>query len=88
MDGQMKDDLVEIGCEVRGHGGWQWVSLSDALRLYSSRMKRCQECHGQVRVDKPRPGMAAQLVHYERNSGCSLGDCFDGRRRLHQKPMR
>jgi hypothetical protein len=83
----MDDAVWEIGCEVRIRGTWQWISSSDALRLDRARIKRCPECHGQLRVHKPGPGIASRFEHYERNPGCSSGDCFDGTRRRHPKAL-
>ena len=33
------------------------------------------------------PGIASRFEHYERNPGCSSGDCFDGTRRRHPKAL-
>ena len=32
-------------------------------------------------------GQEAHFEHDERNKGCSLGDCFDGTKRMHRKPL-
>ena len=82
------DDLVEFGCEIVVHGQWQWIALTDASRLAPSKLKRCSECHGQVRVFRViGDRMIVHFEHYEPNSGCSLGDCFDGVRRRHPKAL-
>jgi hypothetical protein len=31
--------------------------------------------------------MAAHGEHFRRNKGCSLGDCFDGVKRMHPSPL-
>jgi hypothetical protein len=42
----------ETGCEVRVQGEWTLVELSQVLKLDPVRIKRCPECHGQVRLIK------------------------------------
>jgi hypothetical protein len=32
--------------------------------------------------------MAAHGEHFQRNKGCSLGDCFDGEKRTHTSPLK
>ncbi len=83
------DDVSEIGCEIRSKGSWERVTLSAALRLDSSRIKRCPECHGQLRIRKAvvRGVKISYFEHYEPNPGCSFGDCFDGTRRPHPKAL-
>ena len=79
--------MAEV-CEVKIRGKWEQIALDDALRLDSGRVKRCPECHGQVRAHKPgKDGMVAHFEHFERHPGCYLGDCFDGRRRPHRKAL-
>jgi hypothetical protein len=78
----------ETGCEVRVEGVWTFTELSAALKLDPVRIKRCAECHGQVRLVKASRGTAAHIEHYERHPGCSLGDCFDGMRCMHPKALR
>jgi hypothetical protein len=76
-------------CEVKVWGDWKHLTLDQALELDPSRLKRCPECHGQVRLHKASiDGMVAHFEHYERNPGCSLGDCFDGNPKLHPWPLR
>ena len=84
------DDLsfAESGCEIRVQGQWTLVELPRALKLDAIRIKRCPECHGQVRIVKAGRAEAAHFEHYERHPGCSLGDGFDGTRRKHPKAMR
>ena len=78
----------ETGCEVRVHGGWTLVELSQASKLDPVRIKRCPECHGQVRLIKAGRRAAAHFEHYERHPGCASGDCFDGARRPHPKALK
>jgi len=82
-------DVFELGCEVRVQGQWQWIAVAEAMRLGRSRIKRCPECNGQVQAYQAiEQGIIVHLVeHYERHSGCSLGDCFDGIRKPHPKVM-
>jgi hypothetical protein len=84
------DDLSfsETGCEVRVQGKWTLIELSQALKLDPVRIKRCPECHGQVRLVKAGRGKAAYFEHYERHPGCSSGDWFDGLRRPHPKALK
>ena len=77
----------ETGCEVRVLGRWTLLELSQALKLDPVRIKRCPECHGQVRVVKAGRSTAAHFEHYERHPGCASGDCFDGTRRRHPKAL-
>jgi hypothetical protein len=77
------------GCEVKVWGDWKRLTLDQTLELDRSHLKRCPECHGQVRLHKAFiDGTAAYFEHYERNPGCSLGDCFDGNPKLHPWPLR
>jgi uncharacterized protein YlaI len=78
----------ETGCEVRVQGEWALVELSQALKLDPVRIKRCPECHGQVRLIKASRSAAAHFEHYEPHTGCASGDCFDGLRRPHPKALR
>jgi uncharacterized protein with PIN domain len=41
---------------------------------------RCEECHGRVKLMSAGPGgvPAAHAEHFQRFTGCSLGDCYDG----------
>jgi hypothetical protein len=65
-------------CEVKVWGDWKRLTLAQALELDPSHLKRCPECHGQVRLHKASiDGMVVHFEHYERNRGCSLGDAPD-----------
>lgn len=77
-------------CDLKfqSKGTWERIPLSQALTLAKGREMRCQECHGQVRpFVTGKNGEVAHFEHAERNPGCSLGDCFDGSKRMHLKAM-
>jgi hypothetical protein len=86
--------MVEV--EVRKwHGagadrsfGWQLISVNDGLRLRDETF-RCPECFGKVKLMSvsENPPMAAHGEHFQRNKGCSLGDCFDGVKRTHTSQL-
>jgi hypothetical protein len=62
--------MDETSCELKVFGGWQPITLEEALRLHPSRVKRCPVCHERVRTHKAGDnGMAAHFEHYERNPG-------------------
>ncbi len=66
---------------------WKAVSIEQALKL-EGRVKRCPECHGEVRAhNASASGMAAHFEHYVGHAGCSLGNSFDGTKRPHPKPI-
>jgi hypothetical protein len=69
--------------------GWQLISVGEGLRLRDETF-RCPECLGRVRLMSPstEPPMAAHGEHFQRNKGCSLGDCFDGTKRMHISPLK
>ena len=64
--------------------GWQPIPVTDALRLRDETF-RCPECKGRVKLMSAsvNPPMAAHGEHFQRNKGCSLGDCFNGVPKLH-----
>jgi hypothetical protein len=68
--------------------GWQHISVEEGLRLRDETF-RCPECLGRVRLmsASKNPPMAAHGEHFQRNKGCSLGDCFDGKKRIHSSPL-
>jgi hypothetical protein len=68
--------------------GWQPISVVDGLRLGDETF-RCPECFGKVKLMSAsgNPSMAAHGEHFQRNKGCSLGDCFDGVQRIHSSPL-
>ncbi len=64
------------------------MSVTDALRLQDETF-RCPECLGRVKLRQAsaEKELAAHGTHYSKNPGCSLGDCFDGEKRAHIKPV-
>jgi hypothetical protein len=68
--------------------GWQLISVEDGLRLRDETF-RCPECFGRVKLmsASDAPQMAAHGEHFQRNKGCSLGDCFGGEKRSHSSPL-
>jgi hypothetical protein len=75
------------GAEGRSFG-WHTISVKDGLRLQENTF-RCPECLGRVRLRQAaaEPGSEAYADHYAKNKGCSLGDCFDGTKKPHPKPI-
>jgi len=69
--------------------GWQPISVEDGLHLRDETF-RCPECLGKVKLmsASKEPWMAAHGEHFQRNKGCSLGDCFDGEKRTHSSPLK
>jgi hypothetical protein len=68
--------------------GWHLISVKDGLRLQEDTF-RCPECFGRVRLHQASidSEIEAHAVHFARNKGCSLGDCFDGTKRPHPKAI-
>jgi hypothetical protein len=68
----------------------QWVVIdTDFGRKMAPRRRiRCPECHGAVRFHEGSKSDPAHFEHVEENPGCSLGDRFDGTRRVHGRPMK
>ena len=78
----------EVSCEVQVRGSWIPISISQALRLHKERTMRCVECHGRVRAhSEGKNGNRPHFEHHERHKGCSLGDCFDGVKTIHRRPV-
>jgi hypothetical protein len=74
--------------ELWGNKSWNLIGIDTGLTMPKERRMRCPECHGKVWPHKE--GTNAQKAHFEhdeRNTGCSLGNCFDGTKRRHRKPM-
>jgi hypothetical protein len=69
--------------------GWQLISVDDGLRLRDETF-RCPECLGRIRLMSASedPPMAAHGEHFQRNKGCTPGDCFDGGKRTHSSPLK
>jgi hypothetical protein len=68
--------------------GWQRMAVRDALRLQDDTF-RCPECLGRVRLRAAsvEKNTAPHAEHYSKNTGCSLGNCFNGEKQLHSKPL-
>ena len=82
----MENDL----CEMQIKGGWGPIAVSDALELNPALLKRCLECHGQVRAHRAsNNGMKAHFEHIEAHPGCSrsTGVAFSGKSTPHPKAM-
>ena len=80
---------LEIACEVYANKQWQGIDLALALKMPKTRIKRCPECHGRVRVHSAGSnGMRAHMEHFTRHAGCYRGDCFDGHSRQHPDALR
>lgn len=67
---------------------WSTISADEALKLAEPRL-RCPECKGAIGLfrrseDGSKPNRAE---HKKKNPGCSLGDCFDGTRRMAAAPI-
>jgi hypothetical protein len=86
--------MVEVEVK-RWHGsaenriyGWQLITIEEAFRLGDDTF-RCPECFGKVKRTSAseNPPIAAHGEHFQRNKGCSLGDCFDGEKRKHSSPL-
>ena len=79
--------ISEPNCEVKLSGVWTPIDHENALwRPY--RDKRCPECHGRViAIRAGSDGTVAHFEHWERHTGCRLGDCFDGKSTRHPKTL-
>jgi hypothetical protein len=86
--------IVEVEVK-RWHGsadnrvfGWQRLPLKEALHLQED-MFRCPECLGRVKLYQAsaEKDTAQRGEHFSKNTGCSLGDCFAGEKRIHSKPL-
>ncbi len=67
---------------------WQTIPAVDALKLAEPRL-RCPECKGAVGLFRGTTDEATanRAEHKKKNPGCSLGDCFDGVKRLAISPI-
>lgn len=70
------------------HYAWSTIKADEALKLAEPRL-RCPECKGSIGLFRASAdgAMPNRGEHKVRNHGCSLGDCFDGVRRLAVKPI-
>jgi hypothetical protein len=84
----LMEETREPTCELKVQGGWQPITLKEAL-LNRSRPKRCPVCHGRVRAHHvDHNGMAPHFEHYEADDGCYLSENFDGNPRPHRKAIK
>jgi hypothetical protein len=82
-------DSCETICELKIRDGWQPITLEEALRLNTNRIKRCPVCRGRVRAyQAAKNGIAAHFEHFQPHSGCYLIDTFDGNPRLHPRALK
>ncbi len=67
---------------------WKTIPVSDALKLADPHL-RCPECKGKVGLIRASTdGVTVNRAeHRKRNKGCSMGDCFDGEKRLAENPI-
>ena len=67
---------------------WGTVAAGDALKLAEPRL-RCPECKGAIGLFRRSEDgkMPNRGEHKARNRGCSLGNCFDGVRRMAVNPI-
>ena len=67
---------------------WKTIQASEALKIPEPRL-RCPECMGAIGLYRKseNDAMPDRGEHKTRNSGCSLGDCFDGVKRLAKNPI-
>jgi hypothetical protein len=83
-------DVKQFVTFVDGSRGyaWQTISAVDALKLAEPRL-RCPECKGAVGLFRKSQdeAMPDRAEHKKRNPGCSLGDCFDGKKRPAISPI-
>lgn len=67
---------------------WKTITADEALKLAEPRL-RCPECKGAIglfrRSEKDKTPNRGE--HKKRNPGCSLGNCFDGVKRLAANPI-
>lgn len=84
----MANQEIEPAAELHANRTWNPISIAVALSMPRSRRMRCPECHGRVRAHREgTTGQRAHMEHYERHTGCSRGDCFDGNSRPHPRAL-
>ena len=66
--------------------GWEVVSINDALKM-AEPVARCLECQGAIRLVRGTAGEPDHAEHRKRNTGCSLGDRFEGTKAMAEKPV-
>lgn len=67
---------------------WVTISADEALKIAEPRL-RCPECKGAIGLFRRSEdgAMPNRGEHKKRNPGCSLGNCFDGVRKLAANPI-
>jgi hypothetical protein len=78
-----------VSCSDGGRRyAWNTISADEALKIAEPRL-RCPECKGAISLFRRSEddAMPNRGEHKKRNPGCSLGDCFDGVRRLAANPI-
>ena len=67
---------------------WKTIPVGEALKIAEPRL-RCPECKGIIALRRRTEdgAMPNRGEHRAKNRGCSLGDCFDGVKRLAANPI-
>lgn len=67
---------------------WKTIPAGEALKIPEPRL-RCPECKGMIALRRKTEdgAMPNRGEHRAKNRGCSLGDCFDGEKRLAANPI-
>ena len=69
-------------------GSWEPISIDKALGLHPERVKRCSECHGQVRAHKlGTTDQRAHFEHFRAHEGCSRSVEYAGTLSRHPKAI-
>lgn len=83
-------DVKQFVTETDGSRRYAWITIKadEALKLAEPRL-RCPECKGPVKLFRASADGAIpnRGEHKVKNSGCSLGDNFDGVPRVAVKPI-
>ena len=76
-------------CEAWVSGSWKQIPVATALSNPKITVKRCLECKGPIKLHKQGRNHSTRphAEHRRRFRGCSLGDCFDGKRRLNPEQV-
>jgi hypothetical protein len=75
---------LHTGTDGKSVYGWVVMPVVKAYQLRDVEV-RCQECHGRVRpiCAGPNGVPSAYPKHHRKHPGCSLGDFYDGKPRMH-----
>ncbi len=67
---------------------WSTTTADEALKLAEPRL-RCPECKGAIGLFRRTEDETTvnRAEHKRKNPGCSLGNCFDGVKRLAANPI-